>query len=80
MRTDLLAQVSAEPGGQAVIASGRVLEPDEVADATVRGLADERFLILPHPEVATFMQRRAQDHERWLSAMRGLQRKVAQAR
>ncbi len=80
VRTDLLAQVSAEPGGQAVIASGRVLEPEEVAEATVRGLADERFLILPHPEVATFMQRCAQDHQRWLSAMRGLKRKVVQAR
>ncbi len=76
VRTDMLAQVSKEPGGQAVIASGRVLEPEEVADAVVRGLADERFLILPHPEVATFMQHRASDHERWLSAMRSLQRRV----
>ncbi len=76
VRTDRLAQASAEPGGQAVIASGPVLEPEEVAEATVRGLEGERFLILPHPEVATFMQRRAQDHERWLAAMRGLQRKV----
>jgi len=76
VRTDMLAQASAEPGGQAVIASGPVLEPEEVAEATVRGLEGERFLILPHPEVATFMQRRAQDHERWLAAMRGLQRKV----
>lgn len=78
VRTDLLAQVAAEPGGKAVMASGRVLEPSEVADATVRGIEEERFLILPHPEVATFMQHRAKDHERWLAAMRGIQRKVSQ--
>jgi short-subunit dehydrogenase len=76
VRTDMLAQVSGDTGGKAVIASGKVLEPEEVAEATVRGLADERFLILPHPEVVTFMQRRAQDHERWLAGMRGLLEKL----
>jgi NAD(P)-dependent dehydrogenase (short-subunit alcohol dehydrogenase family) len=73
VRTDMLAQASKEPGGQAVIASGRVLEPEEV----VRGLEGGRFLILPHPEVATFMQHRASDHERWLAAMRALQSRVS---
>jgi NAD(P)-dependent dehydrogenase (short-subunit alcohol dehydrogenase family) len=76
VRTDLLAQVSGQPGGKAILASGRVLEPEEVAEATVQGLAGERFLILPHPEVAAFMRHRATDHERWLAAMRGLQREV----
>jgi NAD(P)-dependent dehydrogenase (short-subunit alcohol dehydrogenase family) len=77
VRTDLLTSVSDEPGGKAVIASGKVLEPEEVAEATLRGIEAERFLILPHPEVATFMQHRARDHERWLAAMRELQRKVS---
>jgi NAD(P)-dependent dehydrogenase (short-subunit alcohol dehydrogenase family) len=77
VRTDLLARTAADPGGKAVIASGRVLEPEEVAEATVRGILDERFLILPHPEVAAFMRHRATDHERWLAAMRRLQREVA---
>jgi NAD(P)-dependent dehydrogenase (short-subunit alcohol dehydrogenase family) len=76
VQTSMLAQAVALPSGKAILASGAVLSPEEVAQAAVRGLADERFLILPHPEVATYLQRRAQDHERWLSAMRSLQEKV----
>jgi hypothetical protein len=44
--------------------------PDQVADAVIQGLADERFLILPHPEVATYMQYKAGGNERWLRGMR----------
>jgi hypothetical protein len=39
----------------------------------VKGLDEERFLILPHPEVAEFVRRRAVDHDRWLRGMRRLQ-------
>jgi hypothetical protein len=38
-------------------------------------LAEERFLILPHPEVAEYFRRRASDHDRWLRGMRRLQEK-----
>jgi NAD(P)-dependent dehydrogenase (short-subunit alcohol dehydrogenase family) len=48
------------------------LTPEQVADAVVEGLADERFLILPHPEVAVFFQHKANDNERWLRGMRHL--------
>ena len=41
------------------------------------GLRDERFLILPHPEVATFEQRRASDRDRWLAGMRRLNTALA---
>ena len=41
-----------------------------MAGAVVRGLAEGRFLILPHPEVATFERRRAADRDRWLAGMR----------
>jgi NAD(P)-dependent dehydrogenase (short-subunit alcohol dehydrogenase family) len=51
----------------------RVLEPEEVAESVVEGLRAERFLILPHPEVAGYVQRRAGDHDRWLAGMRRLQ-------
>jgi len=53
-----------------VLAAGPLLEPEEVAEAVVRGLADGQFLILPHPEVATFERRRAADRDRWLAGMR----------
>jgi NAD(P)-dependent dehydrogenase (short-subunit alcohol dehydrogenase family) len=49
---------------------------DEVADAVVRGLRDERFLILPHADVATFFTRKAADYDRWLAGMRKLQTNV----
>jgi NAD(P)-dependent dehydrogenase (short-subunit alcohol dehydrogenase family) len=48
------------------------LTPEQVADTVVQGLAEERFLILPHPEVAVYFQHKANDNERWLRAMRRL--------
>ncbi len=48
------------------------LTPEQVADAVVQGLADESFLILPHAEVATYVEHRACDNERWLRGMRRL--------
>jgi len=54
-----------------------VLTPDQVADAVIAAVTDERFLILPHPEVATYEQRRAGDRERWLRGMRRLQARLS---
>lgn len=48
------------------------LTPEQVADAVVRGIVEEQFLILPHPEVATYVQHKANDNERWLRGMRRL--------
>jgi NAD(P)-dependent dehydrogenase (short-subunit alcohol dehydrogenase family) len=53
-----------------------VLTPDQVAASVLEGIADERFLILPHPEVATYERRRADDRERWLAGMRRLQARL----
>lgn len=58
------------------LGANHTLEPDEVADVVVSGLADERFLILPHPEVEKYFQNKANDYERWLGGMRKLQRTV----
>jgi hypothetical protein len=43
----------------------------------VAGLAEERFLILPHPEVAEYFRRKATDYDRWLKGMRRLQASVS---
>jgi NAD(P)-dependent dehydrogenase (short-subunit alcohol dehydrogenase family) len=52
------------------------IEPEQVAEAVVQGLVDERFLILPHPEVARFFQNKANDYDHWIGGMRKLQRTV----
>lgn len=52
------------------------LTPERVADCVVEGLRREEFLILPHPEVLSFFQRKAGDYERWLRGMRRLREKV----
>lgn len=54
-----------------------VIEPEDVAEAVVHGLREERFLILPHPEVATYFRNKAENHDRWLGGMRKLQRQLS---
>ncbi len=56
-----------------VVKAMGMIEPEEVADAVSAGLAADDFLILPHPEVARYEQRRAGDRERWLAGMQKLQ-------
>ena len=58
-------------GRTAAVVDG-MIEPDQVADAVVTGLADEQFLILPHPEVLEYMRRKTSDYDRWLRGMRRL--------
>jgi NAD(P)-dependent dehydrogenase (short-subunit alcohol dehydrogenase family) len=72
VRTGMLADAapSAEQQG---IANLGVLEPEVVADKVVEAIQDGRFLILPHPEVAGYFQRKADDYDRWLAGMRRLQ-------
>lgn len=60
------------PGGGVAGVDG-MLEPERLADAVVEGLADERFLILPHPTVAEYVRRKGEDVERWVRGMRRLQ-------
>jgi NAD(P)-dependent dehydrogenase (short-subunit alcohol dehydrogenase family) len=55
------------------------LEPEQVADIVVEGLRSERFLILPHPEVAEYFNRKAQDYDRWLKGMRRLRANILAA-
>jgi NAD(P)-dependent dehydrogenase (short-subunit alcohol dehydrogenase family) len=56
------------------------MEPDEVAGAVVDALREERFLVLPHPEVAEYFRRKASDYDRWLRGMRRLRERVLEQR
>ena len=68
VRTNMLANAD----GETLLGAGAI-EPEDVAEAVVKGLAEERFLILPHPEVLDYFQRKAGDYDRWLRGMRKLQ-------
>lgn len=68
--TPLIGMTSTDAHGRPIL-----LTAEEVAQSIVRGIEKDRFLILPHPEVAQYAQRRAQDHGRWIDGMRHLQEK-----
>jgi NAD(P)-dependent dehydrogenase (short-subunit alcohol dehydrogenase family) len=72
VNTDMLRGALNDAAGASIKASGEVIEPTAVADAVVAGIDAETFLILPHPEVLTYFQRKAGDYDRWLSGMRKL--------
>jgi len=79
VRTNIVANSPDNLGGDADdfeggVASGDgVLEPDDVAALCLEAISDERFLVLPHPEVATYVERKATDRDRWLAGMRRFQ-------
>ena len=52
------------------------LTPEAVAGEVLSAMREERFLVLPHPEVLTFLQRKTADYDRWLRGMRRLRAKV----
>lgn len=63
-----------------VVRDAGVIEPEDVAIMTVDAIEQERFLVLPHPEVLKFFQRKAADYDRWLEGMRRLQDATGQER
>jgi NAD(P)-dependent dehydrogenase (short-subunit alcohol dehydrogenase family) len=69
VRTDMLLGEENKP--HAFLLDG-ALSPEEVAEATVSGIESEKFLILPHPEVLEYFQRKAGDYDRWIRGMRRL--------
>ena len=52
-----------------------MLEPDFLAEIVIKSVQKEEFLILPHPQVLTYMKRKTADYERWLSGMRRFKEK-----
>ena len=76
VKTDMLA---AERRLGLEFLTANALEPDAVADIVLQGLLDERFLILPHPEVGEYFSRKADDYDRWLNGMRRLRANILSA-
>lgn len=71
VRTDML---SATGSAGDLVLQPTAIEPADVADALFAGMAEDRFLILPHPEVAEYYQARAAQPDKWLGGMNRLQR------
>ncbi len=76
VRTPMLQAALDDPIGAAPLLAEGVLEPEEVAEAVIDGIREERFLILPHEAVARHMALKAQQPERWLRGMRKLVRQA----
>ncbi|MFJ8822175.1 SDR family oxidoreductase [Streptomyces sp. NPDC102467] len=72
VRTDMLT--AAGSAGDLVLAP-TAIEPEDVAEALFAGMAEDRFLILPHPEVAEYYAARATVPDRWLTNMNHIQQK-----
>lgn len=64
---------SADGLGGGVAGGDGVLEPAQVAEQCLEAIAENRFWVLPHPEVAEYVTRKATDVERWLRGMRRFQ-------
>ncbi|MFF7186866.1 SDR family oxidoreductase [Streptomyces sp. NPDC008222] len=77
VRTDMLT--ASGSAGELVLVP-TAIEPADVADALMKGIAEDRFLILPHSEVAAYYQARATEPDRWLTNMNHLQQKWESAR
>ncbi|MEU9733219.1 SDR family oxidoreductase [Streptomyces sp. NPDC048002] len=77
VRTDMLAATGS--AGDLVL-QPTAIEPDDVADALFKGMEEDRFLVLPHPEVAGYYQARAAEPDRWLGTMNRVQQKWEAAR
>jgi NAD(P)-dependent dehydrogenase (short-subunit alcohol dehydrogenase family) len=67
------AMTAENPDGVASIDG--MMEPEVVAEACVRAIEAEQFLILPHPEVLDYMRRKTGDYDRWIGGMRKLNRR-----
>ncbi len=66
--------VDGADGFEGGVASGDgVVEAGDVAELCLDAIRNERFLVLPHPEVATYVERKAVDRDRWLAGMRRFQ-------
>ena len=76
VRTRMLEEGMQDVAAAAALESGGLIEPQEVAQAVVTGIEEERFLILPHENVKGFMAFKGTDPERWLKGMRRLVREA----
>ncbi|MDQ6821901.1 MAG: SDR family oxidoreductase [Actinomycetota bacterium] len=76
VRTPMLQVALEDPVGAATLLADELLEPEDVAEAVISGIREERFLILPHAAVAKHIALKGAEPERWLAGMRRLVRRA----
>ena len=69
------AMTASNPDGVASL--NGMLEPEDAAEACVRAIEAETFLVLPHPQVLDYMRRKTDNYDRWIGGMRKLNRKFS---
>ncbi len=74
--TPMLAAVEDDPMTDSVRNAGDLISPEQAAEAIVAGIRSGTFLILSHPEVETYVRRKADDHDRWLRGMQRMQARI----
>ncbi len=74
VRTPMLDLAMEDLASAAALSAGGLIEPEDVADAVLEGIREERLLILPHENVKGFMSLKGSDPERWVKGMRRLVR------
>jgi NAD(P)-dependent dehydrogenase (short-subunit alcohol dehydrogenase family) len=79
VRTPMLDLALEDPIGAGPLLSGGLLDPQDVAEAVIAGIREERFLILPHEDVAEYMALKGADPARWMKGMRRLVREARTA-
>jgi NAD(P)-dependent dehydrogenase (short-subunit alcohol dehydrogenase family) len=75
VRTPMLARAAEDLGSDQWFQQ-TAIEPSEVAEALVAGMAEDRFLILPHPSVGDYFRSKAENYDGWILGMRKLQRRL----
>jgi len=84
VRTNILGQPMAKLGKRKTssnqAAQDGILEPERVADDCIAAIVEERFLVLPHQEVAKYFAQKASDYERWLGGMRRFRERLRQSK
>ncbi len=69
---DIIKKRHAEKAAEAGVDG--MMEPDVVAQEVLKCIAEEKFLVLPHTEVAEYVSRKGNDRDRWISGMQRLQK------
>ena len=80
VRTPMLDLALEDPVGAAPLLAGGLIDPADVAESVIAGIREERFLILPHEDVARHLALKGAQPERWLNGMRRLIRRARDSR